>query len=356
MEIVAVKTNKQKKEYIKFIYDLYKDDNSYCDMNLIFVKNFLYQKDAYSKRCTVKPIMIYDDKEVKLECIYVIDETNEIKLSFIEFKKDSLIYLKELLKYSKELMKEYSREKVVVGVNGQISYGLGILTNNYNRKFEFNSNYNLSYYTKEMDEVFPVIKRAYSYEYNAKNSLSLFDNSMLDDIYNHYEFRFLNMKHFKKDMLIFGELCHECLKTTNYYSKKTPYEMYELMKKMKFIMKKEEIIFVLKDGKEIGFVYTHPDYAELFSRPKLNYFTFYIRYLFQKTSNVIYNIICVLPEYQKSGLAVALIHKSIMMRKIKYPNGVSSFILEDNIQSTALCRKLSTGINKEFHLYEINGD
>ena len=28
----------------------------------------------------------------------------------------------------------------------------------------------------------------------------------------------------------------------------------------------------LKDGKEIGFVYTHPDYAELFNKPKLNYF------------------------------------------------------------------------------------
>ena len=52
----------------------------------------------------------------------------------------------------------------------------------------------------------------------------------------------------------------------------------------------------------------------------------------------------------------ALIHKSIMMRQKDYPYGSSSFILEDNIPSTMLCKKLSISINKEFHLYEIQGD
>ena len=80
------------------------------------------------------------------------------------------------------------------------------------------------------------------------------------------------------------------------------------------------------------------------------------RYLFKKTHNVIYNVIGVLPEHQMSGLAIALIHKSILMRQEKYPYGVSSFILEDNVPSTKICRKLSTGINKEYHLYEISGD
>lgn len=356
MEIVEVNNNKLKKQYISFIYDLYKNDENFCDMNLLFVKNFLYQKDSYSKRCKVKPILIMDNNEIKLECIFVIDETSDIKLSFIEFRKNSSKYLKELIKYSRKLMKEYKKKKVVVGINGQISYGLGILVDKYNRKFEFNSNYNLPYYTKEMDKVFPVIKRAFSYNYKATNSLSLFDNSLLDNIYNNFEFRFFDMKHFKKDMLLFGELCHKSLKNTPYYSKKTPYEMYELMKQLKFIMKKEDIIFVSKDGKEIGFVYTHPDYAELFNKPKLNYITFYLKYLFKKTHNVIYNIISVLPEYQKTGLAVALIHKSIIMRQKEYPYGSSSFILEDNIPSTMLCKKLSISINKEFHLYEIVGD
>ena len=58
---------------------------------------------------------------------------------------------------------------------------LGFLTNEYNREFEFNSNYNPDYYTKEMDAVFPVIKKAFSYNYKATNSLSLFDKNILDN-------------------------------------------------------------------------------------------------------------------------------------------------------------------------------
>lgn len=356
MIIREVKTKKEKKEYIDFIYKLYENDKNYCDMNIIFVKNFLYKKDSFAKRCEVLPIFIEDNDEIKLECIFIVDTSDEIKLSFLEFKKNSKKYLKELIKYSKKLLKQFDKKKVIVGVNGQISYGLGFLTNEYNRNFEFNSNYNLDYYTKEMDEVFPVIKKAFSYNYKATNSLSFFDQNILDSVYSNYEFRYFDMKHFKRDMLIFGDLCHKSLKGTPYYSKKTPYEMYELMKQIRFIMKKEDIIFAMKDGKEVGYVYTHPDYAELFDRPKLNYIKFYYRYLFKKTKNVIYNVIGVLPEHQLSGLAIALIHKSILLRQEQYPYGSSSFILEDNIPSTKLCRKLSIGINKEYHLYEIDGD
>lgn len=356
MKIREVITKKDKKDYIKFIYDIYRDDKNYCDMNITFVKNFLYKKDSYAKRCEVLPIFIEDKEEIKLECMFIIDSSDEIKLSFLEFKKNGKKYLKELIKYSKKLLKQYDKKKVIVGVNGQVSYGLGFLTNEYNREFEFNSNYNPDYYTKEMDAVFPVIKKAFSYNYKATNSLSFFDQKILDYVYENYEFRYFDMKHFKRDMLKFGELCHKSLKGTPYYSKKTPQEMYELMKQVKFIMKKEDIIFAMKDGKEVGYVYTHPDYAELFDRPKLNYVKFFFRYLFKKTHNVIYNVIGVLPEHQLSGLAIALIHKSILMRQEKYPYGVSSFILEDNVPSTKICRKLSTGINKEYHLYEISGD
>ena len=58
-------------------------------------------------------------------------------------------------------------------------------------------------------------------------------------------------------------------------------------------------------------------------------------------------------EYQKEGVAVGLIDFSTKLRTKEFPQGVSSFILEENISSTSLCKKISTGINKEFRLYEI---
>lgn len=353
MEIIKIKTKKQRKDYINFLYEIYKDDKNYCDMNVIFVKNFLYKKDKFAKRHKVLPIMIYDENSPKLECIFIIDETNELKLSFIEFLPNSKKYLRKLIEISNNLMHKYNKTKTIVGINGQISYGLGILTKDYNQNFEFNSNYNKDYYTKEMDNVFPIIKRAFSYKYDVNNSIKFFNKDLLDKNYKEYQFRFFDKKNFKKDMLTFGMLCHNCLKYTPYYSEKTPYEMYELMNQTRLFFKNEDIIFVMKDNKEIGFIYTHPDYAELFNKGKLNYVLFYLKFLFKRPKNVIYNVLGVLPEYQKSGVAMNLIDYSLNLRKKDFTYGSSSFILEDNKESTGLCKKMSIGINKEFHLYEI---
>lgn len=353
MEIIEIQSRKQKKEYINFLYNIYQDDKNFCDMNVIFVKNFLYKKDTHAKRVKSIPYMIYDKGLPRLECIFIIDETDEIKLSFIEFLPNSQMYLEKLMELSQTLMNKYHKNKTIVGINGQISYGLGILVKNCNQEFAFNSNYNRDYYADEMDAVFPIIKRAFSYKYDVRNSLTFFNNDLLNKNYQDYQFRFFDVKNFKKEMLIFGGLCHESLKQTPYYSKKMPLEMYELMRQMKFLLKKEDIIFAMKDGREVGFIYTHPNYAELFNHGRLNYVTFFVKSLFKKPKEIIYNVIGVLPEYQKSGVAMNLIDYSLQLRKKDFTFGSSSFILEDNRPSTSLCSKMSTGINKEFHLYEI---
>lgn len=356
MNIISVKTKKDKKRYIDFIYKLYKNDKNYCDLNISFVKNFLYKKDSYAKRVDVQPIIIEDDG-IKLVGMYISsDDSKELKLSFLEFVPNARKYIEAIIAYGKNILNNKNLDKIVVGINGQVSYGLGILEHGKNEKFEFNSNYNLKYYVEELDKMIASRKNAYSYIYNAQNSLSYIDNNLIKELNKQYTFRYMNKRKFKNDMLIFGNLCDKTLKSTPYYSYKSKEEMYELMKQMKFLLKNEDIIFALKDGREIGFVFTHPDYVELFDKPKMNYIKIFLRSLYKRPKNLIYNVIGVLPEYQQSGIAMGLIYESIKMRQKHYPVGVSSFILEDNIPSTMLCRKLSVGINKKYKIYEIKKD
>ena len=49
------------RDYFK---ELYENDKKYCDMNITFVKNFLYKKDSFAKRCEVLPIFIEDNDEI----------------------------------------------------------------------------------------------------------------------------------------------------------------------------------------------------------------------------------------------------------------------------------------------------
>ena len=348
-----VKTEEQKKEYIDFIYDLYADDANFSDVNLILVKKFLYQQDSFTKRNICIPIIVRKDGEINFVGIYVIDETEEIKLSFPEFTQDCLDVLNAVRDYSLKLKNRYNKKKIVIGINGQISYGLGVLSSKYSNKFEFNSNYNKPYYAEDLLKISDRHTKAFSYKYNGQNTLNKIDKNLLKEIEKNYTFRFFNPSHFKEDMLIFGELCDKTLKSTPYYSLKTPEEMYELMKEVKPFFRAKDIIFAEHNNQPVGYIYAHPDYAELFDKPRLNRLKFYLRFLLKKPKNFIYNVIGVLPEHQKSGLAIALICKSIELNKDQYPNSVSSFILEDNIPSTSISRHFSTGINKEFYLFEI---
>ena len=106
MKLIEVKTKHDKKRYIKFIYELYKNDNNFSDMNLILVKNFLYKKDNYAKRANVIPIIV-EEEQIKLVCIFIsTNDSEELKLSFLEFRPNSRKYIEEVINYGKKLMRK----------------------------------------------------------------------------------------------------------------------------------------------------------------------------------------------------------------------------------------------------------
>ena len=58
MEICEVRTKKEKHSYIQFVYELYKDDPNFCDVNLTFVMIFLYKEDGFANRSRILPIQM----------------------------------------------------------------------------------------------------------------------------------------------------------------------------------------------------------------------------------------------------------------------------------------------------------
>ncbi len=353
MKIQKVISNKDKRRYIRFIYEVYQNDKNFSDLNILFVKTFLYGLDDYARRASVLPLII-EDNGIKLVGTFISTaDSKELKLSFLEFLPDSGPYIRAILDYGQTLLKDLGLSRIIVGINGQISYGLGILTAGSSRTFEFNANYHPAYYTEELDRIIEGKKRAFSYRFSAEHVLSAINPALIDKVLSTYSIRKMDKKHFREEMLIFGRLCHEALQGTPYYADKTPDEMYQLMKKIRFLLKNEDILFAMKDGQEIGFVLHHPDYAEFCTKPRVNYLLLFLRTLYKRPKTLIYNAIGVLPEYQQSGLVAALLYHSIHIRKEHYATAVSSFILEENIPSLTLFKKLSEGIHKEYRIYEI---
>lgn len=356
MNLREAVSRRDKRRYLDFVYRVYREDKNFSDLNLIFLKTFLYGLDDYARRANVIPVLV-EDGGIRLAGTFISTaDSPELKLSFLEFLPDSGHCLRAILDYGRGLMRRLGLSKMIVGVNGQVSYGLGILVHEYNTEFEFNANYNPGYYTRELDHIIPTSKRAFSYCFDASQCLASMEQIRSRRPAQGLSIRPMDKRHFKRDMLIFGSLCHEALKDTPYYSEKTPAEMYQLMRQMRFLLRNEDILFAVKDGREAGFVFSHPDYAELFTKPRLSYLRLFFRSCCMRPKRVIFNAVGVLPEYRRSGMIAELLYHSVRMRQRRYAAGVSSFILEENADSNLLFRKMSTGIHREYRIYEIEGE
>jgi hypothetical protein len=348
-QIIEVVNNSQKKIFTDFICSVYKDDPKYRDINLLFVKNFLYQKDTYSKRCRVIPVMV-SDPDIKVVGMYVHSkDSTELKLSFLEFKPNSISCLRDILAYGQALARKENLSKIIIGINGHISYGLGILCNQ-NNEFEFMGNYNPAYYVEELDKLHLVTKKAFSYKYSTDNKYS---QSIMKEPHQDYTFRTLNLNDFKHDMLIFGDICQKSFPGTPYYSPLTPGEMLDVMSPLKPLLKSNDIVFAQYHGKEIGFVFTHPDYAQFFNSRHVNLVWVFLHNLLSKSTKIIVNSIGIVPEHRHKALASGLLGYASHLKKGTFKQAVSSFVLTENLPSTKISTLFSTGINREYNLYEV---
>lgn len=354
MTIVQVSTHKQKKQYIDFMRSVYVGNIYYKDVNIFFARNFLFKADLFSRKCDILPILVANNNNI-LACAMLISypSANQLFLSFFEALPNQAEAVEQIISLARDRAKAKNKSKIIIGINGHISYSVGILANNYNQVQTFDSNYNPAYYTDYFDKYYFVKKDAVSYIYDL-NKIK-FDEQILKDVYRNVSFRKLNKKNFKKDILIFGDLCDRALCGTPLYYKKTKEEMYDSLKTMKYIFKADNLIFAIKNGVEIGFILMHPDYNQLVSNQKITPIKIFVgvNLIRKKIDTLIINIIGVLPEHQNNKVIIGLLNEASKIVSNKYKKIISTFVMKDNQKSTKLCSSMASGQLNQYFIYEI---
>ena len=303
MRIVEANTNTLKQQYLTFNRSLYIGDINFKGDSVLMLKDFLYKKSSFTRRTKSFPIMV-DDDGINATAVFVAVE-DSCYVSFLEFKSDER-YLQAIIQEAEKFARDNGAPRIVVGINGHISYGAGILTEGFDNPQIFGCNYNHRYYPEIIDKLGYDKKELTSYLYDF-SKITLHDK-IVKDVQSKFTFRKLDRANYKRDILIFGDLCDICLRGTANYYEKTALEMYELIRDMRFLLKPDDLTFALKDGKEIGFLFMHPDYNELVKGEIFNPFSVFIKYLRcrGRTDKLIFNTMGVLPEYRGEKVMIGL--------------------------------------------------
>ncbi|MCL2383699.1 MAG: GNAT family N-acetyltransferase [Oscillospiraceae bacterium] len=357
MEAVVVKTDTQKKEFIRFRKRIYRNNPHFVDNSLFMIRQLFASKTCFANDKRIVPIWVEDSNGIKCACIaiYTRKLPEYMQLSFFESEENVFEAVKMLTHKVIEIGKEYGATKLVVGLNGHVNYGLGLLSNHFDVKNSFGSSCNPSYYNEyfkslNCDEIYMN-----TYKYNALASKFDRYSRILGKINNAYTFKFLEKDKLDYYSKIYTDLNNESFSGLRYYYDRTYEEDKEMLKELLLFMKPDSLIFAFKEDKPVGLILWYPDFNELVP-PKGEFGAkTYIKNLFfnKKIKKAKSSEICILKEYRKSGLAIALLYQVILrLKEYGIKQGESSWVLEENVDSNSLGEGFCDGLYRRYVAYE----
>jgi hypothetical protein len=161
--------------------------------------------------------------------------------------------------------------------------------------------------------------------------------------------RFMNKKNIKKESSIYTFLNNNSFIYHPYWAKRDEAEDLELFNPFRFLLDNENLIIAEINNEPVGFYFWYPDFNQLVNNQReINFFDL-LKFKTKPDINTFrFTEIGIIPKYQKSPVALALIHKSLpylMKKNYKFCEG--GFIFEENRASIAFVSRIMQRINNE---------
>lgn len=355
MDIVLAKDKHEIKEFINFYKTQYINCSKKQDSLSPLLKKILNGKSKMNKSVDLEPLMIVEDGQVIMICIlaWAHRMPEVLQISFFESSIYKPKAFKLILHRAEKLAKEKGATQITASLNIHVNYGLGFLASNYDEKQSFGMAHNPEFYNKYFqDSGFNTIDLI-SYRKDMTNMDSLLNDRMKKKLNEKYNVRAIDFKNFKEEIRLYTDINNKAFNDHLFYYPRDLDEDMELFKDLKFLLKPENLLFVEKKGKAIGFMLWYPEFYELI-KPGQNFgiSTVIKNKLFYKDIKTFKIVeIGIIPSHQEKGAILALFEYCFQCTKGKFDKFESSWILKNNNKSKAFGIKWSDGESKEYKAY-----
>ena len=347
MQIVEVNTKKDIKRFKNFRKKLYKNDPYYVSTAEFTLDMLLNKETAFAKGLSIRPVMGVEGERILLVALLIHNPKDDfMQISFFEALDNIEKEVELLMDHARAYAQKLNLNKIYVGLNGHLSYGVG-LSLDMTSPNTFDSTYTKLYYNKYFE--------AYKmHDMVAFSSSPSAVSSRLNSIRPTVTVRKIDMKNFEEEMEKFRAICDETIGTTFLYSKTDKDHFYELLKSMTFFLKPENILFAEDKGEVVGFVFWHPDYNEILKKGRPNsLLEIAVRYVLFKNriKKVKLNAVGVKKEYQ--GPATINLLNEACKYAADYDVIETNFVWCNNRKSMSLNKSLLKNIERRFAVYEV---
>ncbi len=296
---------------------------------------------VFHRHATVLPHLLWEDGASVGRCALIHDRNMPefVQVAFFEALPDQTGVVEALCGAARSM--QTGARKLLIGINGHLNYGAGILLDRFDQPPTFGLPYNPPYYADYFAGLF--CRKSVSFRFPlkgifdwARSAAGTFDTGGVT-------VRFLNKRQLRRDIELYTHIDNNTFSNTPYWywSNREPEENYELFHPFRHLMKEEDLLFAEKDGKPVGFLLWYPDFNGLVPPGRdINLFHL-LRYTIANPLRATRLAeAAVLPEYRRLPVVATLLLKSLPEVEARgYETCEGGFIFEENHASVAMTQR-----------------
>lgn len=320
--------------------DVYSENKFYKGTNASIAKMLLSSGSSFAVHSSVKMFVVRDGNNnvARFALIHDYRLAEYVQVSFFE-AQDGLGDLFSLIKTT--ILKHFPLcQKVVVGLNGHLNYGAGILLNSFDKIPLFGLPYNPAYYAGYFKKL--QSRKMFTFRFSLDVYKAWAQSYTSERNLEGLSVRFMDKRNIESESKIYTQLNNQAFIKHPYWANRNTEEDLELFKAFRLLLDNENLIFAEVHGKPVGFFFWYPDFNKLVSTQRDLNVLDVIKFRMGKSIDTFrFTEIGILPKYQGSPVALALINKALptlIKKGYKYCEG--GFIFEENRASIAFVKRI----------------
>ncbi|MDR7868541.1 MAG: GNAT family N-acetyltransferase [Sporomusaceae bacterium] len=345
------------RDYGALTTDIYRHYHQYRDSMSPLIKDIVSGQSPFSRHIEKSLAGVYDGGKLLAATVLISSEKLPGYLSMAFFEAlDDRTAIMMLLDHAKRSAAARGIGKVIVGINGHMNYGMGLLCDNFDKPVSFWSSFNPPYYYDYLKGHADNEHGLASYVFDLASLGFVKYRSLFARLNKRFKYRVADFKQLEREVEIYTRLINECFEEHPLYWERTKEENGEMYEALRPFLRGEHLIFAEDEGRAVGYVLWHPDLNELITPGKSIGLATLIKYRIGWPRITRFKVaeIGVLPKYRGSGLIFGLLHNCFCLAKDRYSQCESGWIMDENFPSRSLISHFGGTEYKHYKVLEFD--
>jgi len=367
-EVFPVKNKKELNEFIKFPFQVYRNDPHWIPPLLSEQKFIFSNKNPFWEHAERTLFLVKEEKKVLGRIAATIDSSHinfhQEKCGFFGFFEcvEDYPVAERLLNAARDWLKEKGMEIMRGPMNPSMNEECGFLIEGFDSSPTLMMTYNPPYYLEFMEryglqkakDLFAYLAPVTGEQLERLNRLAEMVKKREPNLSVHAG----DLKNFRQELENIKRVYNSAWSENWGFVPLTDKEIEVMAEKLKPLIVPEIIQIALLDGKPAGFLMAFPDYNQVLKKinGKLNLIGV-IKFLWfkRKINTVRLMTMGICPEYRKRGVDVLLYLESLKgTQKKGYKFAEYSWVLEDNLLTQRAAEMMGGKLYKKYRIYEMS--